>query len=204
MVITMRAFTLVLGSLLSLGVMAEDTTNAQDNTSIASPSSTMSNVQVNTGDLAESHYGRGVSCAEPTMSVSATRTPSNGNYYTTGVSFPLTSAFRTSDCDKAARLQNQLNEWEVNDRYVKANRKTEYHQKLMANKELDNAIKEAQLASICIDMHNKMSANPGTMIWEKCNDFAPIIKDHHGVHKVNNELMPDEHERVAANKVDRQ
>lgn len=198
----MRAFTLVLGSLISWGVLADDTTTNQESTSIASPSSTMSNVQVNTGDLAESHYGGGVSCAEPTMSVSATRTPHMGNYYTAGVSFPMTGVFETSDCDKAARLQNQLRTWELIDRKQISDRKEEMHQVRIEQEWLKVADAQANLATVCARLHKELSANPVSELWAVCSNFAPITANHHAK-PINPDLIPVTHKRISANQKDR-
>lgn len=204
----MRAFTLVLGSLLSLGALA-DTNNAQDNTSISSPSSTMSNVQVNpVGDVAESSYGGGIRCSEPTLNTGVTQTRTGfGDDMTTGyVNFaiPLGPAFNANLCDDAAKTQTNINKHRLLEMQDAALRQDEYHQAKMEQEWLKVAKAEAGMAKICMEMHKYMSGNPNTEVWALCAKFAPITKDHHKGHaEINTALIPDTHERISPNKQDR-
>lgn len=179
----------------SIAGAAEDTTS-QENTAFVSPSSTMSNVQVNTGTMARSTFGGGVGCSDATLSVSATKTPSFGEYYTATISTPITAMFKTTDCEKAARTQNQLNQWRQIDLEQAVYQSQERHDKSMQIKDLEIASGQAALAKVCLAMHKAVSANPNIDISKLCSNFAPLLADHHSK-KMNMKLMPKDHERIS-------
>lgn len=195
---------MAMGSLAS----AENTTS-QDNTSIASPSSTMSNVQVNpVGDVAESSFGGGVRCSEPTLNTGITQTRTGfGDDMTTGyvnLAIPWGPGFEIDLCEDAARTQNDINMWKLIDAQEQALRREEMHQAQMEKVWLEVAEKEASNVRLCMELHKYVSANPNTEISGFCGKFAPITQDHHkDAPPINTALIPDTHKRISPNKQDR-
>jgi len=171
----------------------EDATTTQDNTSIASPTSTMSNVQVNAGSMARSTFGGGVGCSDATLSVSATRTPSFGNYVTATISTPINSMFQTSDCEKAARTQTSINHQILIDMKVRRVRDSQLHNQVLAKR-------DAELARVCIELHGEVSSNPDSYLSIACSRFSPILKEHHDKGDMDLSLMPDNHLRISPNR----
>ena len=177
----------------SAAFAVEDTTTNQDNTSIASPTSTMSNVQVNSGSMARSTFGGGVGCSDATLSVSATRTPNFGNYVTATVAMPINSMFQTSDCEKAARTQTSINQQILTDMQIRRVRDSQLHNQVLAKR-------DAELAQVCIKLHGIMSSHQDSYLSSACSRFAPILKEHHQRGEINKALMPDNHSRISPNR----
>ena len=190
----MRTLALIMIAMCSSAFAVEDTTTNQDNTSIASPSSTMSNVQVNTGSLARSTFGGGVGCDVATLSVSATKTPSFGEYYTATYTVPVTAMFKTSDCEKAARTQNQISSQYLTDMKYATKRLNETHDRDMAKA-------DAVIAKLCVGLHGAVSMDPHATMFAMCKKYAPLLDKHHNLGEMNISLMPDHHKRVSPTKV---
>lgn len=178
----MRILIIFMVGLLSCSAYADQydtTTNAQDNTSVASPTSSISNVVTNNNSIARSTIGN-VSCSDATIGLSATKTPEFGNYYQVSITAPLSSAFTTTECEKAQKMQNQIMAWDYNDRIYARDQRDRMYEKELRFKEAQVVEKESQIAMLCTGtLHNIMSANPESKIVQFCQDYSNItIADH--------------------------
>jgi len=207
----MKALTFTLMMLVGIFSYAEDSSINQDGTVTNNGAMNLYGVNSNNNsvDVSYDSFGGGVRCASPTMGITVDQSylPESQKITTVGTSLniPLSSTFQVSDCEKAARLQNQIKTWELTERRDTESRKEEYHQAVMEEKWLTVAKREAELASICMELHKKMSANPLTELSGFCEKFAPIAKDHHaGQPPINTALIPETHKRISPNRQDRE
>lgn len=207
----MKALTFTLMMLVSVFSMAEDSSINQDGSVTNNGAMNLYGVNNgrNTTDLAYDSYGGGIRCASPALSfdVDQSYLPDSQKITTlgTGISIPLGAAFDFNSCEKAANLQNQLNFEELTERRNENIRREEIFQVRAEKEWLEKAILEAQFAKVCLELHKDMSASTHTELWNQCEKYSPITKDHHGGHApINAALIPDGHGRISPNRQDRE
>ena len=172
---------IILTSLFCFNVLADDLTSInqdtnQKNSSINSPTSVMSNTQVNGGVTFDS-YGGGVTCARSTVQVGASGNVGSRNGYNTGtqvyvgVNIPFGSG---ADCKRAANAQLFLNKQRRLTLKELMRRDNEEHRHEMKRKDLMYA---DLLAKVCTNFHDKVVAASGSTMAKECKDY--LVIDHH-------------------------
>ena len=146
----------------------------QQNESVNSPTSVMSNTQVNSGTTFDS-YGGGVTCARATWQMGAIGTAASkytqGAQLYVGISGPIGSG---SDCKDAAKLQNYLNRTRTQDLKERIRRTNLTHAADMKKQELLYA---DLLAKVCENQHSKVVALEGSFMDSACDTYKTI--SHH-------------------------
>ena len=154
--------------------LAQDTN--QSNEAIVSPTSVMSNTQINSGVTFDS-YGGGVTCARPTIQVGAVgnfngqRKYNTGTQVYVGVNIPFGAG---SDCESAARAQTFLNKQRRLTMKEVMRRANETHKHEMKKKDLMYA---DLLAKVCLNFHSQVVADNDSVMAKECKTYKVI--NHH-------------------------
>lgn len=147
-------------------------------------------------------FGGGVSCAQPTLSVSAEKVwmPHSNDVVSTGLTLaiPLGDVFEPVDtCKKAANAK-------INDMTAYSEERASLNAEHVRNQAALATLREGDVAELCIKLHSIMSADIESDLWDTCANYAPIIKDHHkDGPELNVAIMPNTHRRISPNKQDR-
>ena len=150
--------------------------NVQANDAINSPTSVMSNTQVNSGVTFDS-YGAGVTCARTTIQIGAIGNINGPSRYNTGtqayigVNIPFGSG---QNCKDAASAQLFLNKQRTLTMSELMRRENENHRHEMKRKDLMYA---DLLAKACKYHHDKLVAANGSTMEKECSLYKVI--DHH-------------------------
>lgn len=161
--------------------MTQDT--IQQNESVNSPTSVMSNTQVNSGVTFDS-YGGGVTCSRTTMQLGATSSVNAHSGYNTGtqlyvgVNIPFGDG---SDCKDAAEAQLLLNKQRTLTLKELMRRDNENHKKEMKRKDLMYA---DLLAKVCINFHGKVAAHNDSVMSKECKGYQ-VIHHHNAQYDIN-------------------
>lgn len=147
-------------------------------------------------------FGGGVSCAQPTLSVSAEKVwmPHSNDVVSTGLTLaiPLGDVFEPVDtCKKAANAK-------INDMTAYTEERAKINKGIARNEAAKATLAEGNVAKLCIHLHSIMSADQDSDLWDTCAAYAPIVKDHHkGGPELNTALIPNTHRRISPNRQDR-
>jgi len=150
--------------------------NVQANDAINSPTSVMSNTQVNSGVTFDS-YGAGVTCARTTIQIGAIGNINGHSRYNTGtqayigVNIPFGSG---QNCKDAAAAQLFLNKQRTLTMSELMRRDNENHKQEIKRKDLMYA---DLLAKACRYHHDKLVASNGSTMEKECSLYKVI--DHH-------------------------
>jgi len=169
---------LLLLSLASLSAMAEtgvmSQNNAQENQSVNSPTSVMSNTQIN-GGVSHDSYGGGVNCSRTTWQVGAVGI-ANSNYQTgTQLYAGVTGTFGDEGrCKDAANAQIYLTRMKQRDLEQHIKRTNLTHAEEIKKQRLLYA---DLLAKVCENQHDKVVALDGSVLDSECDTYSTI--SHH-------------------------
>ena len=147
----------------------------QQNEAVNSPTSVMSNTQVNSGVTFDS-YGAGVSCARATVQMGAIGNVHGDSAYNTGtqlyvgINIPFGSG---SDCKDAARTQTFLNKQRTIVLKELVRRNNEVHVQEMKKKDLMYA---DLLAKVCLNFSGKIVADVNSIMARECKAYRLVSK----------------------------
>ena len=146
---------------------------SQQNYSTSSPTSVMSNTQVNSGTTFDS-YGGGVTCARATFNIGAVGAVDGHSNYNTGtqiyagVNIPL---FSSKSCEDAAKAQLNIKRQQRLTMQEIMRRDNESHKASMKKKDLQYA---DLLAKVCINFHSKVVAKNNSVLAKECESYRVI------------------------------
>ena len=163
-----------------------------DTTSIASPSVDFNAIQSVSGQTAESSYGMGVRCSEPTLSADHIDYGNGAKGFTVGVSVGLGAAFDFDSCEKSARQVRWIRAQERIDREHEKQKRDEMHDLTIAAQRMEF------YKNYCKPAHGSMSLDKNTYEYKICNSVVFLVDTHSP--KMNIRLMPDGHGRVSPTK----
>lgn len=163
------------GSALANNVDNDSINNqaSQQNYSTSSPTSVMSNTQVNSGTTFDS-YGGGVTCARATFNIGAVGTVDGHSNYNAGtqiyagVNIPL---FSGKSCKDAAKAQLNIKRQQRLTMQEMMRRDNEAHKADMKKKDLQYA---DLLAKVCMNFHSKVVAQNDSTLAIECNNYRTI------------------------------
>jgi len=154
--------------------ITNDTVQAND--AINSPTSIMSNTQINSGVTFDS-YGAGVTCARTTIQIGAIGNINGHSRYNTGTQAYIGINIPFGDgqnCKDAASAQLFLNKQRKITMVELMRRENESHKHEMKKKDLMYA---DLLAKVCANFHDKLVAANDSVMAKECNSYKVI--DHH-------------------------
>lgn len=185
---------------------AAETSTTTDTTSIASPSVDFNAIQSVSGTVAESSFGMGVRCSEPTLNANHTRMNSGSEALTVGVSVGLGPAFGFSSCEKSARQVRWFREMQIKDMHhaqqlaekahaakVELTRQKTIQVKMLAAKETMSFYTDH-----CVKNHGKLSLDKNSSVYNICKQVSSLVDEH--AKGMRTDLMPEGHGRVSPTK----
>ena len=170
---------LLITSIFTCSAIANDTNSSidnmasQQNYSTSSPTSVMSNTQVNSGTTFDS-YGGGVTCARATFNLGTVGTIgghdgfSTGTQIYAGVNIPL---FSGRTCEEAAIAQLNIKRQQKYTMQELRRRDNETHKAEIKRKNLQYA---DLLAKVCMNFHSKVVAKNDSVLAKECESYRVI------------------------------
>ena len=202
----MRALTFIVMMGLGLSSFAEGTNTSTDTTSIASPSVDFNAIQSISGTVADSSYGMGVRCSEPTLTADHTRLSSGTEAISVGISIGLGPAFNFISCEKSARQVRWFREMQIKDMQhaqelsaqahaakAELTRQETIRVKMIAAQETMKFYKEH-----CIPAHGRLSLDKNSAVYGICREVSSLVDQHAKGMRID--LMPVGHGRVSPTK----
>jgi len=169
----------IVAAIFSCATLANDDVNSitndtvQQNDATVSPTSVMSNTQVNSGTTFDS-YGGGVTCARATFNIGTVGTVGGNSGYNTGtqiyagVNIPL---FSGKSCEDAAKAQLYIKRQQRLTMQEVMRRDNELHKANMKKKDLQYA---DLLAKVCMNFHDKIVAKNDSTLTKECIQYRTI------------------------------
>lgn len=129
----------------------------QNNSSYNSPSSSMSNVQINPWGNARDYYGDGISCSKPSVNVGLAggESPHRTMAYAS-INFPLGGG----DCKQMAKTRKHTIEYQLHS--------------MKAEQRKADVLFSAKMANMCLEISSHITITPDNALFAECSQYVAL------------------------------